>query len=167
MTKSPKQRSPQIEASQKALRVKRANEARRPQPNWVRRESLSTPRETETPSAPERLRTSDRSQGPPWLLDRHQVCALANASYPTIWTRMRAGTSRVRASSAASRCGFCARLKNGWPACRCGASRVMRSEGARHEPLRLDAGTAVGAERDEAGAGAPPKKKPRRRAGAL
>jgi predicted DNA-binding transcriptional regulator AlpA len=92
MTKSPKQRSPQIEASQKALRVKRANEARRPQPNWLRRESLSTPRETETPSAPERLRTSDRSQGPPWLLDRHQVCALANASYPTIWSRMRAGT---------------------------------------------------------------------------
>jgi predicted DNA-binding transcriptional regulator AlpA len=92
MTKSPKQRSQQIEASQKALRVKRANEARRPQPNWLRRESLSTPRETETPSAPERLRTSDRSQGPPWLLDRHQVCALANASYPTIWSRMRAGT---------------------------------------------------------------------------
>jgi predicted DNA-binding transcriptional regulator AlpA len=92
MTKSPKQRSQQIEASQKALRVKRANEARRPQPNWLRRESLSTPRETETPSVPERLRTSDRSQGPPWLLDRHQVCALANASYPTIWSRMRAGT---------------------------------------------------------------------------
>ena len=92
MTKSPKQRSHAGRGLSKSPRVKRANEARRPQPNWLRRELLSTPRETETPSVPERLRTSDRSQGPPWLLDRHQVCALANASYPTIWSRMRAGT---------------------------------------------------------------------------
>ena len=75
-TTTKKQPSAQVEPAQKASALKVANE----------------PRETEAPSAPERLRTSDRSQGPPWLLDRHQVCALANASYPTIWSRMRAGT---------------------------------------------------------------------------
>jgi predicted DNA-binding transcriptional regulator AlpA len=91
-TTTKKQPSAQVEPAQKASALKVANEAKRAQPDWLRRGSLSPPRETETPSAPERLRTSDRSQGPPWLLDRHQVCALANASYPTIWSRMRAGT---------------------------------------------------------------------------
>ena len=89
-----KKPSAQVEPAQKAAALKAANEARRQaQPAWLRRESLSPPPETETPPAPERLRASDRSQGPPpRLLDRHQVCALANASYPTIWSRMRAGT---------------------------------------------------------------------------
>jgi predicted DNA-binding transcriptional regulator AlpA len=87
-----KKPSAQVEPAQKAAAHKAANEAKRTQPSWLRRESLSPARETKTPSTPERLRTSDRSQGPPWLLDRHEVCALANASYPTIWSRMRAGT---------------------------------------------------------------------------
>jgi hypothetical protein len=68
-----KKPSAQVEPAQKAAAIKAANEATRPQPNWLRRESLSPPRETETPPAPERLRASDRSQGPPRLLDRHEV----------------------------------------------------------------------------------------------
>jgi predicted DNA-binding transcriptional regulator AlpA len=88
-----KKPSAQVEPAQKAAAIKAANEATRPQPNWLRRESLSPPRETETPPAPERLRASDRSQGPPSrLLDRHEVCALAGTSYPTLWVWMRAGT---------------------------------------------------------------------------
>ena len=74
-TTTKKQPSAQVEPAQKASALKVANEAKRAQPDWLCRRSLSPPRETETPSAPERLRTSDRSQGPPWLLDRHQVCA--------------------------------------------------------------------------------------------
>jgi hypothetical protein len=67
-TTTKKQPSAQVEPAQKASALKVANEAKRAQPDWLRRGSLSPPRETETPSAPERLRTSDRSQGPPWLL---------------------------------------------------------------------------------------------------
>ena len=74
-TTTKKQPSAQVEPAQKASALKVANEAKRAQPDWLCRRSLSPPRETETPSAPERPRTSDRSQGPPWLLDRHQVCA--------------------------------------------------------------------------------------------
>ena len=65
-TTTKKQPSAQVEHAQKASALKVANEAKRAQPDWLRRGSLSPPRETETPSAPERLRTSDRSQGPPW-----------------------------------------------------------------------------------------------------
>ena len=67
-TTTKKQPSAQVEPAQKASALKVANEAKRAQPDWLRRGSLSPPRETETPFAPERLRTSDRSQGPPWLL---------------------------------------------------------------------------------------------------
>jgi predicted DNA-binding transcriptional regulator AlpA len=86
-----KKPSAQVEPAQKAAAIKAANEGTCPQPNWLRRESLSPPRETETPPAPERLRASDRSQGPPRLLDRHEVCALVGASYPTIWLWMTRG----------------------------------------------------------------------------
>jgi hypothetical protein len=44
-----KKPSAQVEPAQKAAAIKAANEATRPQPNWLRRESLSPPRETETP----------------------------------------------------------------------------------------------------------------------
>jgi predicted DNA-binding transcriptional regulator AlpA len=88
-----KQPSAQVEPAKKAAALKAANQAKRVQASWLRRESLSPPRETETPPAPERLRASDRSQGPPpRLLDRHEVCALAGTSYPTLWVWMRAGT---------------------------------------------------------------------------
>lgn len=83
---------PQVEASEKALRVKRANDVRRAQPAWLSRESLSPPREDQTPLTPDRVNAAHRSQGPPRLLDRHEVCAIAGVSYPTLWARMRAGT---------------------------------------------------------------------------
>ena len=84
-------KSAQVEPAQKAAVLKAANEAERAQPSWLRRKSLSPPRETETPPEPERLRASDRSQAPPRLLDRHEVCALVGASYPTIWLWMTRG----------------------------------------------------------------------------
>ena len=72
-TTTKKQPSAQVEPAQKASALKVANEAKRAQPDWLRRGSLSPPRETETPSAPERLRTSDRSQGPPWCCYGQEV----------------------------------------------------------------------------------------------
>src|SRR6266550_750185 len=43
------------------------------------------------PSAPERMCAAHQSQGPPRLLDKAQVCAIANVSFPTVWAWMRAG----------------------------------------------------------------------------
>jgi predicted DNA-binding transcriptional regulator AlpA len=43
-------------------------------------------------STPERLNAANLSQGPPpRLLDKAQVCAIANVSFPTLWQWMRAG----------------------------------------------------------------------------
>jgi predicted DNA-binding transcriptional regulator AlpA len=57
----------------------------KPQSPWLRRESLNRPLEDDASAAPEPsvgLR----------LLDRHEVCAIASASYPTVWDWMRKGT---------------------------------------------------------------------------
>ena len=37
-------------------------------------------------------RTAHLPEGMPHLLDKHQICAIANLSFPTIWAKMRAGT---------------------------------------------------------------------------
>jgi hypothetical protein len=51
----------------------------KPQSSWLRREVLSQPREDDAPAAPERAIVG------PHLLDRHEVFAAANSSYPTLW----------------------------------------------------------------------------------
>jgi predicted DNA-binding transcriptional regulator AlpA len=60
----------------------------KPQSPWLRREVLSQPSQPsddETPTAPERVIVGSR------LLDPHEVCEIVGASYPTLWTWMRAG----------------------------------------------------------------------------
>ena len=76
-TKTTATKRPQVRPARKAK-----------QPAWLRPTALRT---TRTAPALERLRASDRSRGPPRLLDRHQVCGVANVSYPTLWAMMRRG----------------------------------------------------------------------------
>jgi predicted DNA-binding transcriptional regulator AlpA len=63
---------------------------KRPQPAWLRFKAaprVATRELDDVQPAPERM----RSQGPPHLLDKAQVCAIANVSFPTVWAWMRAG----------------------------------------------------------------------------
>jgi hypothetical protein len=56
-----------------------------PQHPWLRREALNRSHEDTAPVAPEPVSVGPR------LLDRHQVCEIVGASYPSIWTWMRDG----------------------------------------------------------------------------
>jgi predicted DNA-binding transcriptional regulator AlpA len=90
-TSTTKRPAAQIPLAKKAAATKAA--AKPPQKTWLEQATLLTPlQEADTVSAPERVRTSDRSQAPPRLLDRHDIVELTGASYPTIWSWMRAGT---------------------------------------------------------------------------
>jgi predicted DNA-binding transcriptional regulator AlpA len=82
----------QIEPAKKAAELKAAGEAKRAQPAWLRlpQQVPATP-EVETPVAPERERAADKSQGPPRLLLKSEVCAITGFSFPTIWQWMREG----------------------------------------------------------------------------
>jgi predicted DNA-binding transcriptional regulator AlpA len=82
-------KSAQVEPAQKAAAL-RAAKAKQPQHAWLRRDVLSPPQETAPPTAPERLRASDRSQVPPRLLDKAEVLAITGVSFPTLWLWMRA-----------------------------------------------------------------------------
>jgi predicted DNA-binding transcriptional regulator AlpA len=67
---------------------------KQPQPAWLRLKAaprVATRELDDVQPAPERMRAADRSQGPPYLLDKAQVCAIANVSFPTVWAWMRAG----------------------------------------------------------------------------
>jgi prophage regulatory protein len=72
--------SAQVEPTRKAATLKAATA--KPQPARLRPEVLRLP-ENETPTEPERL--------PLRLLDKRGLCSIVNASFPTIWTWMRAG----------------------------------------------------------------------------
>jgi predicted DNA-binding transcriptional regulator AlpA len=90
-TSTTKQPAAQVPFANKAANTKAAG--KKPQKVWLERSSLLEPiREIDPPSAPERVRASDRSQAPPRLLDRHDIVELTGVSYPTIWSWMRAGT---------------------------------------------------------------------------
>jgi predicted DNA-binding transcriptional regulator AlpA len=89
-TTKTKRPAAQVEPSKKAAAMKAAADDKRPQPIWLQR-PVPVP-ESETLPAPERLSAAHQSQGPPRLLDKAQVCAIANVTYPTIWAWMRAGT---------------------------------------------------------------------------
>ena len=43
--------------------------------------------------------SSERPAGLPKLLDKAEVCAIAGASFPTIWAWMRAGRSQIQSGS--------------------------------------------------------------------
>jgi predicted DNA-binding transcriptional regulator AlpA len=81
----------QVAASKKAAKLKADA---RPQHQWLRNLSRELPplRDKPSPSAPERVGPAHRSQGPSRLLDKHEVCAIAGASYPSIWSWMRNNT---------------------------------------------------------------------------
>jgi prophage regulatory protein len=64
---------------------------------WLRRETLNSPLENSTPTHGAAIALPDTAASKPViigprLLDRHQVCATVGASYPSIWSWMRAGT---------------------------------------------------------------------------
>ena len=67
----------------RAVAIKAA-EDRRPQSPWLRNHGPTLPAPEET--------SSERPAGLPKLLDKAEVCAIAGASFPTIWAWMRAGT---------------------------------------------------------------------------
>jgi predicted DNA-binding transcriptional regulator AlpA len=92
ITKAPPRKA-QVPFAKKAAKLKAAGEAKRPQPAWLRmaRQIPAKP-EVEAPLTPERERAADRSQGPPRLMPKAEVCALVGATYPTVWGWMRAGT---------------------------------------------------------------------------
>lgn len=89
-TTKTKRPAAQVEPSRKAAELKAANAAKRPQPIWLQRPLPAL--ESETLPAPERLSAAHQSQGPPRLLDKAQVCAIANVTFPTVWAWMRAGS---------------------------------------------------------------------------
>jgi predicted DNA-binding transcriptional regulator AlpA len=96
-------KSAQVEPAQRAAALKAANAAKRAQPAWLRPTSLKPTQEDETPPPPERVSAARRSQGPPRLLDKAEVCAIANVSFPTLWARMRKGEfPRARVSGGKS-----------------------------------------------------------------
>jgi predicted DNA-binding transcriptional regulator AlpA len=80
----------QVAASKKAAEVKAKNAAKRPQPLWLQPRMPTL--KSETPPAPERLSVAHQSQGPPRLLDKRDILAITNVTYPTVWSWMRAGT---------------------------------------------------------------------------
>ena len=70
--------------------MKAAADKKRPQPRWLQRPMPVL--EGEPPPTPERLSAANQSQAPPRLLDKTEVCAIANVTFPTVWAWMRAGT---------------------------------------------------------------------------
>jgi predicted DNA-binding transcriptional regulator AlpA len=89
ITKSPKRPAAQIAVAKKAAELKAEGEGKRPKPYWLSRpQTLPQKPEVERPSSPERERAADRSQGPPRLLSKAEVCAIAGATYPTVWKWM-------------------------------------------------------------------------------
>jgi predicted DNA-binding transcriptional regulator AlpA len=82
--------SAQVEPAKKAAALKAASGAKRAQA-FLATTTPAPPRET-LPAEPKRLRTADQPQGAPVrLLSKSEVCALANATFPSIWAWMRAG----------------------------------------------------------------------------
>lgn len=80
----------QVVLAKKAITTKVANERKRQQPAWLQRPMPAL--QNDPPPALEWLSDANQSQGPPRLLSKAEVCAIANVSFPTIWSWMRAGT---------------------------------------------------------------------------
>jgi predicted DNA-binding transcriptional regulator AlpA len=93
-TTKTKKPAAQVEPANKAAALKAAADKKKAQSPWLRDLARQLPplSDESLPSAAERMRAAHQSQGPPRLLDKAQVCVIANASYPTVWAWMRAGT---------------------------------------------------------------------------
>src|SRR5215510_12923596 len=76
--KTTKQRPP-------AQKAAAENAVKREQHAWLRHARAAPP---QTPPTPERTWAANLS---PRLLDKAQVCAITNVTYPTLWTWMRSG----------------------------------------------------------------------------
>jgi predicted DNA-binding transcriptional regulator AlpA len=83
----------QVAVSKKAAALKAENAAKRPQRPWLQNLARQLPRlgDEAEPVTPERSSAANLSQGPPHLLDKAQVCAIANVSFVTVWQWMRQG----------------------------------------------------------------------------
>lgn len=79
-TKPPKRKR------KRAVAIKAA-EAGRPQPVWLRKHGHMLP----PPTAPPTEDTFERPAALPRLLDKAEVCRIACASFPTLWSWMRQG----------------------------------------------------------------------------
>ena len=90
--KSSTKRPAQVAASTKAAQLKAENTVKRPQPLWLQQRPKPVLESDELPPAPERVNKAHQSQGPPRLLCKHEVCAIAGATFPSVWAWMRAGT---------------------------------------------------------------------------
>jgi predicted DNA-binding transcriptional regulator AlpA len=92
-TTKTKKPAAQVEPANKAAALKATADAKRRQPPWLRDLARELPplNDEQLLPAPERKWSANLSQGPPRLLDKAQVCAIANASYPTLWSWMRDG----------------------------------------------------------------------------
>src|SRR3954452_2720004 len=66
----------QIDPAKKAAEMKAAADKKQPQPPWLQRPIPAL--ESVQPPAPERLNAGNQSQAPPRLLDKTQVCIIAN-----------------------------------------------------------------------------------------
>jgi hypothetical protein len=67
----------QVPFAKKAAALKAAAGAKRPQPVYLQRSRLNAPTHETPPSlTPERLGEAHQSQGPPRLLNRHEVLAI-------------------------------------------------------------------------------------------
>jgi predicted DNA-binding transcriptional regulator AlpA len=87
-TKSPYRKATRV--ADKAGELKVAGEAKREQPHWLRR-AQQLPATTEVN---EQEHVADRSQDPPRLLSKSQICAITGFSFPTIWGWMRQNPPR-------------------------------------------------------------------------
>ena len=79
----------QAATSKQAAAIKAENAAKRQQPHWLKRPMPALA--SETPPASERLGIANLSQGPPRLLNKAEVCAIAGATFPSVWSWMRQG----------------------------------------------------------------------------
>ena len=82
----------QVPIAKKAAALKKAAEAKRPQPSYLQRPNVNAPANKTLPPTPERISEAHRSQGPPRLMSRREILALTGLTYPTVWKMMRAGT---------------------------------------------------------------------------
>jgi hypothetical protein len=114
VTKTPTgKRTTQVVLAQKAAELKAADDKKRSQPSWLRAMERKLPTLQDVPPVtPECVRAADQSQGPPRLLSKAEVLAIANTSQ-LCGCGCDRERSPVLASSVAGACGSRPRSRNG------------------------------------------------------
>jgi predicted DNA-binding transcriptional regulator AlpA len=88
-------RKAQLAAAQKDKRKRKQRRARKstqPQHAWLRANGSSpTPESLLPPPVPGPVGKAQRSQGPPCLMAKAEVCAVVGCTYPTLWSWMQRG----------------------------------------------------------------------------